>query len=386
MLGFIIAGAIIRDINLLYIMAGIMLGPLVLSLGMAMQSLRRLRFQRRIPPIVSVGNPLIVELIATKLAKGPGSFAVVVRDRLTRKSDQRRAPRAGAKLLFSHIPADKYVEASYRVRLHQRGRYQLGPLKISCSMPLGLLLATTTRYDLDHVLVSPPLGQLLPAWSRRLQLSKQGGQRSMRRRGKTEGDFYGIRDWRSGDSRSWIHWRTSAKRDKLSVRQFEQRTSQNLAIVLDLWQAAPTPVPPREVELAVSFVASLVVEHGRHGSTHLMVASASRSNFFLRGTSSPVFRRELMEKLAVVEATKQDGLPEVLAEVLPKVSANAKTVIVSTRKLDLHDTERFAAIWSRINLRRMLSDIVCVDASAAELAEWFRESRTTATTPETITA
>jgi len=271
------------------------------------------------------------------------------------------------------------------VRLHQRGRYQFGPLTISCSMPLGLIRATTTRYDLDHVFVSPRLGQLLPAWSRRLKLSRQGGQRSTRRRGKTEGEFYGIRDWRSGDSRNSIHWRTSAKRNKLSVRQFEQRTSQNLAIVLDLWQASPTPIPPREVELAVSFVASLVVEHGRHGSTHLLVASASRANFFLRGTSSPVFRRELMEKLAVVEATKQDRLPEVLAEVLPKVSANAKIVIVSTRKLDLHDTERFAAIWSRINLRRVLRDVVCVDASAAEFAEWFRESHSTATPQITAT-
>ena len=39
MFGFIVAGAIIRDINLLYIMAGMMLGPLLYSLYASTKSL-----------------------------------------------------------------------------------------------------------------------------------------------------------------------------------------------------------------------------------------------------------------------------------------------------------------------------------------------------------
>ncbi len=373
MLGFIIAGAIIRDINLLYIMAGIMFGPLLLSVFLAIQSLRRLRFERRFAPIVSVGDPLIVELEAEKQGKGVPSFAVIAQDRLTRQSDQRRSPRIDTRLLFSHIPVNHPVDAAYRVRLHQRGRYRFGPLKVSTSMPLGLIRATSMRTHLDQVLVSPRIGQLLPAWSRKLKLSHLGGQKSMHRRGKTEGDFYGIRDWRTGDSRNWIHWRTSAKRSKLSVRQFEQRISQDLAIVLDLWQPTATRTPPPEVELAVSFVATLVIEHGRHGSTHIRVASASRTSFSLNGTSSPVFRHELMGQLAVVEPTRKDRLPEVLTEVLPKVAANTKVVVVSTRHLDLRDTDRFASIWTKTNLRRMLSEIVCVDTNSSEFSDWFRE-------------
>ena len=374
MLGFIVAGAIIRDINLLYIMAGMMLGPLILSLLLAASALRRLRFERRFPPLVSVGDPLIVEIFAGKTGKGPSSFAVVVQDRLTRKTDTRRTARADARLFFSHIPVDGRVDASYGVRLNHRGCYRFGPLRVSTSAPLGLIRTTTRRKNPDRVLASPRVGQLLPAWNRQLKLRNLGGQKSMRRRGKMDGDFYGMRDWRNGDSRNWIHWRTTAKRAKLTVRQFEQRISQDLAIVADLWQPTPTTDPSYEIELAISFVATLVVEHGRHGSTHLMVATASRSNTLLRGTASPVFRQELMEKLAVVEPTRKDRLPEVLAEVLPMVPANTRVVVVSTRKLDLQDTDRFADVWSRPDLRRMLSDIVCVDTSADEFAEWFREN------------
>ncbi len=241
MLGFIVAGAIIRDINLLYIMAGMMFGPLFLSAFMSRQSLRRLRFERHVPPLVSVGDPLFVEVRAEKAGRGASSFAVIAQDRWRRDSDQSRAPRAETKLFFSHIPTSGHVDASYRVRLRQRGRYQLGPLKISTSMPLGLIRVTSTHGHLDHVYVSPRLGRLLPAWTQKLKLSNLGGQKSMRRRGKTEGDFYGMRDWRNGDSRHWIHWRTSAKRNTLSVRQFEQRISQDLAIVLDLRQTNATP-------------------------------------------------------------------------------------------------------------------------------------------------
>ncbi len=371
MLSFIIAGAIIRDINLLYIMAGMMLGPLVVSFIASIRNLRRLRFSRRCPHLVSAGDPLFVELRAEKTGGNQSSFAVVAEERISRDSGQASEPSESIKLFFARIPANSSAEVSYRVRLHQRGQYRFDPVRISTNLPIGLVRAWTRQGQAERVLVSPRLGRLLPAWSKRLMLSQEGGQKSLRRRGKSEGDFYGMREWRTGDSKNWIHWRTSAKRNKLAVRQFEQRISQDLVIVLDLHQTGQDAESLEAVELAVSFVATLMCEHARHGSSHMLVASASRHKFLLRGTSSSVFRQEVMERLAMVQPSRSELLPEMLVEALPLAARNSKILVVTNRALDLGSQETFGEVWKQTNLRRGWSDVLCVSTISPEFAAWF---------------
>lgn len=371
MLAFIIAGAIIRDINLLYIMAGMMLGPLLFSFYLSTKSLRRLRLRRRYQRLIGVGDPLFVEVFAEKPKGAPAGYAVAVRDRI-RRSAKRGKVRARGALFFPFVRSAGSAEASYRATLRRRGRYKFGPMRVTSSVPLGLIRASMTVSGTDEVLVSPQLGRLLPAWTRRADLKKEGGQRSMRRHGKADGDFFGMREYRNGDSRNWIHWRTTAKRNKLTVREFEQKINHDLVVVLDLWQPKVFRGPMREVEDAISFAATLVVEHGKHGSTHMLVASASESEFVLKGTSSPVFRQELMERLAMVEACTEDKLPEVLSRVLVQMQSNSRVILVTTRDIDFNDTDYFATIWRRTDIRRHMSDVVRVNTTQPEFSEWFR--------------
>jgi uncharacterized protein (DUF58 family) len=385
MLSFIIAGAIIRDINLLYVMAGMMLGPLVLSLIVSIRNLRRLRFSRRFPRLVSAGDPLIVELLVEKTGGHVGSFAVTAEERIHREHSAGSGPSESVRLFYSRIPANSAAEACYRIRLHERGQYRFDPVRVSTSMPIGLVRAFMRQGTAEHVLVSPRPGRLLPAWSRRLRIVKEGGQKSMRRRGKAEGDFYGMREWRDGDSKNWIHWRTSAKRNKLAVRQSEQRISQDLVIVLDLWQRGAECESSRAVELAVSFVATLVLDHGRRGSSHMVVASASQHRFLLRGTTSSVFRQEVMERLAMVQPTRHEQLPDVLADVLPFASSNSKVIVVSNRTLDLGDAQAFSKVWQHNHLRRGFGDVLCVNTTSPEFESLFATNLVPlATSPDSL--
>lgn len=372
MLGFIVAGAVIRDINLLYIMAGMMLGPLLFSFFASTRSLRKLAMRREYRKLIGVGDQLVVEVTAEKPSNTTAAYAVVARDTIRSEMGAGNSIKADASLFFAHVPSGGVTAASYTVRLNRRGRYQLGPMQISSSMPLGLIRASLSGAMAEEVLVSPQIGQMLPAWSRYLELNNDGGQKSMRRLGKREGDFYGMREWRDGDSRHWIHWRTSAKRNKLAVRQFEQRINQDLVVILDLWRNDIQPVPKDEVEQAISFAATLAFEHGKDGSTHLMFASVSRSSFFIQGTSSPVFQRELLERLAIVKPTGEDNLSAVMNEVLPQAAPTSKVVVITTRDVNVRDTDQFAEMWNRTNLRRLLSDVVCVNTTSDQFGQWFR--------------
>src|SRR6185295_12154455 len=100
-------------------------------------------------------------------------------------------------------------------------------------------------------------GRLTHEWTKVMRENAAGSQ-PVRRRGLLEADFYGLRDWRAGDSRHWIHWRTSARRGALVVRQFEQRRSEDLALLVDLWQPGDANEQQmNDVETAVAFVATV---------------------------------------------------------------------------------------------------------------------------------
>ena len=69
--------------------------------------------------------------------------------------------------------------------------------------------------------------------------------------------FHALRDYVAGDDRRYIHWRTTARRGSLMVKQFEdtRRTQTVIALATDPRDYADDD----EFELAVSVVASLAV-------------------------------------------------------------------------------------------------------------------------------
>jgi len=199
-----------------------------------------------------------------------------------------------------------------------------------------------------------------------------GAQASRRRHGLVEGDFYGLRDWRGGDSRSWIHWRTTARRGKLSVRQFERQANHDLVILLDLWEPErPTSRQTENVELAVSFTATVLVDQCCRGSSQVTLATAAAENSVIDGAASKILMQETMEQLAVAESTDSSNMPELLSRVLGRKRAGVRVVVVSTREVDLHDSDQFERIWEDPQKRSSLRDVVCINVGGEQIEDLF---------------
>src|SRR5690606_32774393 len=71
-------------------------------------------------------------------------------------------------------------------------------------------------------------------------------------------NFHALRDYVAGDDRRYIHWRTTARRGQLMVKQFEdtRRTLTSIALAT----AVSDYAHPDELELAVSVAASIAVQ------------------------------------------------------------------------------------------------------------------------------
>ncbi len=275
-LGFVLGGALLRNMNLLLVLFGMMASPLVLNWRLVRATLARLEVRRKLPKSVSAGELLVVELEAVNPRRRLGSWAVAAEDVIGREGGGDPQVEIAASVLFSHVPAGQSRRETYRGRLMQRGRYRFGPLRISTRFPFGLVRMSTTLDQPQTLLVQPRLGRLTRRWQRLHLSADVGASRVQRKQGLLEGDFYGLRDWRTGDSRRWIHWRTSARRQVPAVRQFEQRRNQDLALIVELWQPAEPKARDREnVELAVSFAASIVSDLCRRGGRSLWVGLAA---------------------------------------------------------------------------------------------------------------
>ncbi len=377
-LALVFGTAISREVNLLLMLAGILTGPVVFSWRAVTVTLRGLELRRKVPQGVCAGDLLVGHVTLTNTRRRWGSWAVEVEDPIQRETAPEGSARAeqekpfGPGLLFPYVPAGQSRTAAYRGRPTRRGRYRLGPLTVSTRFPFGFLRRSIRVGSSDTLTVFPRLGRLTRRWIRRHHESFYGTHRREQRHGH-EGDFYGVRPWRQGDSRRWVHARTSARLGEPVVCQFEQPRSRDLAVLVDLWQPErPQSEQLENVELAVSFAATVVADLCRQGGGNLCVAVAGPQPQRIVGPASALLLNDVMQRLAVAEARAEDHLADLLRQELGQLDPGTEIVLVSTRPVDLDDASRFAPLWADSTGRAALGRIRRIDTSGDELAEYFQ--------------
>ena len=371
---FVVSGALLREINLLLMLTGMMIGPLLFNWWAVTTTLYRVSVRRKLPERICAGDLLIVELSVTNGRARTDSWAISLEDPIRRLESPPGEQHPSVQVLATRVAAGQTEQLTYRGRLMQRGHYQFGPASISTRFPLGLLRRTTQTDCVDQVVVYPQVGQLSRRWIQVVQSERSGSRHTRHRHGLVEGDFYGLRDWRSGDSRRWIHWRTSAKRGALKILQFEQQRNQNLAVLVDLWQPSGSgPTDEGQCERAISFAATVVEDMCRRGGSQILLGTAGEQVRCLRGAASMGLLYEVMDHLAGVAGSHHDRLPELVSETLERVAIGMKIVVLSTRANDMSDTARFAEVWDDPHKRNALGQVVCIDVSSEESQEYFRQ-------------
>jgi uncharacterized protein (DUF58 family) len=371
-------GALINDVNLLLILGGMMacpLYPLFLSHHLAKRSLRGLVVQRRLPRAVCAGDLLVVHVAIANTRRRLGGWILAVDDAVHRLGNGRASKRNGSvsqpNVFFPYVPARQTISGDYRGRLTQRGRYQFGPMQVSTRFPFGLFRYSFVCGTSATLTVLPRLGRLTQSWRALRHDSFAGNERREHRPG-IDGDFYGLRPWQRGDSRRWIHWRTTARSGEVMVRQFEQPHSRDAAIVLDLWQPLePDAARQENVELAVSFAATLAAELCREGSSDVFLVAADPEPRLTGGPGSAALLQDIMERLALIEADQRDRVPELLQLASAGIETGTEIVLVSTRPLDLANADYAGRLPGDVSRRLGGRDLKIVDTSNENLSRYF---------------
>jgi uncharacterized protein (DUF58 family) len=209
---------------------GLLLGLVLLGLVFVAAGHSRVRVDRSFSPqIVDPGQSVRARLVVSNTSSVPCAESVW--------SDRLPAVVAGeaAGVLPGLGPAgtpDATTAASYTIASSTRGVHRVGPLRVRVVDPFGLverqrdagqpheITVLPRRYDL------PPLG---PSGS-----DDDGATRpAPHQMGLGEDDII-ARSYQRGDALKRLHWKATARRGELMVRQEEQQMNPRAAVLIDL--------------------------------------------------------------------------------------------------------------------------------------------------------
>ncbi|MCA1707843.1 MAG: DUF58 domain-containing protein [Actinobacteria bacterium] len=276
---------------------------------------------RRVSPDRAVAETLVtvmVELVNRGLGSAP---LVLLEDQLP------AVLRTRARFAFSGVESRGRREASYRLRPSRRGRYEIGPVEMSCVDPFSLARVRQQVGGTDPLLVYPKIEQLvLPRdLGERRSLSVSALRQPT---GATGEDFYTLREYVEGDDLRKIHWPSTAKRQRYMIRQEETPWHNRATVVLDDRVEA---YEGHAFERAVEAAASLVDLYHRSGYTYRLTGAHAPGFGPSRGAAH---RNHCLDHLATI-TRKSSGSghdPSLItrfAELEARSSAEGSLVVVT---------------------------------------------------------
>jgi uncharacterized protein (DUF58 family) len=137
-----------------------------------------------------------------------------------------------------------------------------------------------------------------------------------------------VREYTPGDSRRWIHWRTSARRDSLYVRMFEGVPAGDWWIVLDLDRQAQAGEGLNATEEHGVILAASLADRGLRAGKEVGLVAHGEHLVWLSPQGGEGRRWEILRALALV-TTGEYSLSQLLTQVGPGLGRYASLIIIT---------------------------------------------------------
>jgi uncharacterized protein (DUF58 family) len=300
--GFSLVAALLVGTTQIYQLAYALVGLLLAALVLGLFFSRGLRYTRRIPEgeRPTAGRSSHVELVVSNASQTRSPNVEVV-DRFPERRSLRGPPVMGAETRKIREP----------VLFAKRGFYELGPAELRTTDPFGLLRFVQRFEARTGITVYPEVFDLagFPLWGRKKGDAGTRGPFAQR------GDqFSGLREYRRGDDRRHIHWKSVARTGELIVKEFAQESPRRHAVVLDLHRPG-IGATEAEVEDAVSAAASILQHLAREGLPFRLLCVDEARGATEFGADEATYWRA-MDLLAVAQADGDVELGDLLNEKL----------------------------------------------------------------------
>jgi uncharacterized protein (DUF58 family) len=322
-------GALVTGRDMFYQLTYAIVLMLALSLFWAWTGVGWLRFFRKTHlRHAQVGQPLEERLAVRNTSRLPKLWLEV--------NDESNLPGHHAGFVVSNLTPGSERGWSVRTTCQERGRFTLGPIMVASGDPFGLFRLSRKIPATSTIVVYPgtvelrmfplPMGHL------------PGGDALRRRTHYITTNASGVREYAPGDSFNRIHWPSTAKRDRLIVKEFELDPLADVWVILDMYRGAHHDagtfqwrqqlqeldrqppwvrrprrlnLPPSTEEYAVTAAAS-IAQYFLRRDRALGLAAVGQRREIIQADRGERQLNKILETLAVLRAEGQFPLQEIL--------------------------------------------------------------------------
>jgi uncharacterized protein (DUF58 family) len=289
--------------------------------------------------------PVVVELDAS--GSVPPAAATLV-ERVGRLGEQRHGLRRNGRRL-----SVRYVLAQL-----PRGRYAFDDVRIEIADPFALESVAVSLPAPGALLVYPRLVRLDRLFSETGMHSHDGRRLLLRRHSGFE--LHGVREYEQGESLRRVHWRSTARRGQLMVKELEDAPRDEIAVLLD---ADASVVVGESFDVQVRAAGSILESYVRRGRRAVLVVNSDQGDVQQVHAAAGDWRRAL-ELLAAVEPNGRSSVGRLLGQ-HDGPAARALELAVVTARLEPELVDRL--VQSAASRRKV--SLVHVDAGSFDRAQ-----------------
>ncbi len=242
-----------------------------------------------------------------------------------------------------------------------RGVFTLGPSTVLTGDPFGLFTVTVESPSSTTLMVLPPV---IPLPAIQVAPGGQAGEGRPRANAPEQTvSSSSVREYFPGDSLRWIHWPTTARRDSIYVRLFDNTPASNWWIILDMDRGAQAGQGEDSTEEhAITLAASLADRGVREGQKVGLITHGERLVWLPPRAGDPQ-RWSVLRELALLHPGSV-GLPELLERIRPTLGQFASVIIITSSVGNGDASPRWLDSLLKLRRRGVALTVLLLDADA----------------------
>ncbi len=320
-------GAVVSE-GPLRILAFMLLALLVTDFVVGLLFLPRLDIRREIPLRIRAGSVIKIHYTIKNLRKMPAWDISL--DPIHQYGWMRREANLAS---LDFIKSKNTVSMTSYIHSKKRGEYILKPAFASTSFPFGIIKWTCRNRHFQRVMVYPryePLNSVQLPVNARFQ---KEGMSLVSHVGESL-EFHACREFRTGDNPKHIHWPSTARKNRLIVREFQEEYLCRIALIVDTFiPCSKSFLKSKKVNQNPSFEAALSLtaalsHYLAHGDYIVDVFAAGSDVYHFKGGRSLAQLDQILDILACLEPSRTESINKLESAVIEEMAGIGSAMLL----------------------------------------------------------
>ena len=295
--------------------------------------MRRIAVERIVPDAAVAGRPFRIAYVVRNGRRWGRAWSLVIEE-APLGTPGPRFPRG----FLPVLAAGREQRVELMGKCPRRGRLKLRGIRVQSRFPFGLF---SCRADIPmpaEITVYPMVGRFRRDPFKDARHVRSAVARRAREHTSPD-EFYGVREYREGDSYRWIHWRQSARTGQLVIREMVPLRQTQLIVIVDPWPGKPGPRRPRRsttgpasvaAERMISAAATAICDGFDRGHRVGLICRSAVPLAIAPAGGRP-HRQRLLHDLASIAPGADEGLDELLSRIRWSTGWHARCMICVPR-------------------------------------------------------